>query len=91
MQGNAMLFDPHVAHPHFFHELVDRHALGALEGVDNVKPLGAANFRNYTLIHMAEMVGEDESAGLYTPRSLIRKRKVYTTVERERNYKTHAL
>ena len=46
MQGNAMLFDPHVAHPHFVHELVDRHALGALEGVDNVKPLGAANFRN---------------------------------------------
>ena len=46
MQSNAMLFDPHVAHPHFFHELVDRHPLGALEGVDNVKPLGAANFRN---------------------------------------------
>src|SRR6266566_834846 len=29
----------------------------------------------------------NESAGLYTPRSLIRKCKVYTTVERERNYK----
>ena len=44
MQRNAMLFDPHVAHTHFFHELVDRHALGALQGVDNVKPLGTANF-----------------------------------------------
>ena len=46
MQRNAMLFDPHVAHADSFHELVDRHALGALERVDNVKPLGAANFRN---------------------------------------------
>ena len=46
MERDAMLFDPHVAHPHFVHELVDRQALGALKGVDNVKPLGAANFRN---------------------------------------------
>ena len=46
MLRDAMLFDAHVAHAHSFHELVDRHALGALEGVDNVKPLGAANFRN---------------------------------------------
>ena len=46
MQRNAMLLDAHIAHAHSFHELVDRHALGALEGVDNVKPLGAANFRN---------------------------------------------
>src|SRR5262249_33012330 len=29
----------------------------------------------------------NESAGLYTPRSLIRKPKIYTTVEGERNYK----
>src|SRR4029077_12100832 len=29
----------------------------------------------------------NESAGLYTPRSLLRKRKIYTTVERKRNYK----
>src|SRR5262249_5900613 len=29
----------------------------------------------------------NESARLYTPRSLIRKPKVYTTVERKRNYK----
>ena len=46
MQRNAMLFDAHIAHAHFFYELIDRHALGALEGVNNVKPLGAANFRN---------------------------------------------
>ena len=46
MQRNAMLFDAHIAHAHFIHELVNRHALGALEGVNNIKPLGAANFRN---------------------------------------------
>ena len=46
VQRDAMLFDAHIAHAHFFHELVNRHALGALEGVNNVKPLGAANFRN---------------------------------------------
>jgi hypothetical protein len=33
----------------------------------------------------------NESAGLYTPRSLIRKRKIYTTVETKRNYKGSAL
>ncbi len=46
MQRNAMLFDTHIAHAHFFHELVDRHAFGALEGVNDIKPLGAADFRN---------------------------------------------
>ena len=39
-----MLFDAHVAHPHFFNQLVDGHALGALERVDNFEPLGPANF-----------------------------------------------
>src|SRR5215468_2532834 len=29
----------------------------------------------------------NESAGLYTPRSLIRKYKIYTTIESKRNYK----
>ena len=29
----------------------------------------------------------NESAGLYTPRSLIRKHKIYTTVEGKRDYK----
>jgi hypothetical protein len=29
---------------------------------------------------------KNESAGLYTPQSLIRKRKVYTTIQRKRNY-----
>ena len=46
MQCDAMLFDAHVAHAHSFHELVDRHAFGALERVNNVEPLGAANFGN---------------------------------------------
>jgi hypothetical protein len=46
MQSNAMLFDAHVAHAHLIDELVNRQAFGALEGVDNVKPLRAANFRN---------------------------------------------
>ena len=41
-----MLFDAHVAHAHFFHELVNRHAFGALEGVNNVEALRAANFRD---------------------------------------------
>src|SRR6266480_4695490 len=30
---------------------------------------------------------KNESAGLYTPRSLIRKHKIYTTGKRKRNYK----
>jgi hypothetical protein len=38
------------------------------------------------LVHIAEMFGRNESAGLYTPQSLIRKRKVYTTIQRKRNY-----
>ena len=46
MQSDAMLFNSHVAHPHFVDELVDRQALGALEGVDNIKALRAANFRD---------------------------------------------
>lgn len=46
MERDAMLLDTHVAHAHFFHELVDRHTLGALEGVDYVEPLGPANFGN---------------------------------------------
>ena len=44
MQSDAMLLDPHVAHPHFFDELINRQALGALEGVDNIEALRAANF-----------------------------------------------
>ena len=46
MERDAMLLDTHVAHAHFFHELIDRHTLGALEGVNYVEPLGAANFGN---------------------------------------------
>ena len=46
MEGDAMLFDPHVAHPHFFYELINRHALSAFEGVNNVETLRAADFRN---------------------------------------------
>src|SRR5438045_6653622 len=67
MQLNAVLFDAHIAHAHFFHELVDRHALSALEGVDNINALAAANFRNQTLVHTTEMVRVERSAGLYTP------------------------
>src|SRR5215469_10446671 len=33
----------------------------------------------------------NENAGLYTPRSLIRKRKIYATVERKRNYRGSAV
>ena len=63
MQRNAMLFNTHVAHAHSFHELVDRHALGALQGVDNIKALGTANFRNQTLVHTAEIVGVERKCG----------------------------
>jgi hypothetical protein len=46
-----MLLDTHVAHLHLSDELVDRQSLGALERVDNLEPLSAANFRNQTLVH----------------------------------------
>ena len=46
LEGEAMLLDAHVAHLHFFHELVDGHSPGALERVNNVKPLSTANFRD---------------------------------------------
>ena len=39
-----MLFDTHVAHAHFVNQLVDGHALGALERIDNCEPLGPTNF-----------------------------------------------
>ena len=46
MEGDAMLFDPYVTHPHFFYELINRHAFSAFEGVNNVETLRAADFRN---------------------------------------------
>src|SRR5437016_1010037 len=44
VKSDAMLLDAHVAHVHSFHELVDRHSPGALERVNNLKSLSAANF-----------------------------------------------
>jgi hypothetical protein len=38
-----MLFDAHVAHLHFFHELVDRHSPTAFERIDNFQPLSSAD------------------------------------------------
>src|SRR5437867_13434127 len=46
VKSDAMLLDAHVAHAHSVHELVDRHSPGALERVNNLKSLSAANFRN---------------------------------------------
>src|SRR5215469_5073855 len=46
VKGDAMLLNAHVAHVHPSHELVDGHSPGALEGVNNFKPLSAANFRD---------------------------------------------
>jgi hypothetical protein len=37
------------------------------------------------------MVGDERKCGLYTPRSLIRKCKVYTTAELKRNYEGSVL
>jgi hypothetical protein len=39
-----MLLDAHVAHLHFVNELVDGHSSAALERVNNLEPLGTANF-----------------------------------------------
>ena len=44
LKSETMLLDAHVAHPHFFHELVDGHSSAALERVNNLEPLGTANF-----------------------------------------------
>ncbi len=44
LKSEAMLLDAHIAHLHFFHELVDGHSSAALKRVNNFKPLGAANF-----------------------------------------------
>jgi hypothetical protein len=44
MQCDAMLFNAHVAHAHFFHEFVNGHAFGAFERVNDIKALGTANF-----------------------------------------------
>jgi len=44
LEGEAMLFDAHVTHLHSVNELIDGHPLGALEGVKNFQPLGAADF-----------------------------------------------
>jgi hypothetical protein len=44
VKSDAMLLDAHVTHAHSFHELVDRHSPGALERVNNLKSLSAANF-----------------------------------------------
>ncbi len=44
LKGEAVLLDAHIAHVHFFHELVDRQPSGPLEGVKNFEPLSAANF-----------------------------------------------
>jgi hypothetical protein len=46
LEREAMLLDAHVAHLHFFHELVDGHSPGALERVNDFKPLSTANFRD---------------------------------------------
>ncbi|PYK19038.1 MAG: hypothetical protein DME53_02950 [Verrucomicrobia bacterium] len=40
------------------------------------------------MIHKLEGLEKNESAGLYTPRYLIRKSKIYTTLERKGNYKS---
>jgi len=42
------------------------------------------------LVHKLKVVEKNESAGLYTPRSLIRKPKIYTTIGCKRNYKGSA-
>src|SRR5213593_1320358 len=55
VKSDAMLLDAHVAHAHSVHELVDGHSPGALERVNNLKPLSTANFRNQTLIHMGKL------------------------------------
>jgi hypothetical protein len=46
-----MLLDAHVAHLHFSDELIYGHASGPLEGINNLQPLGAANFCNQSLVH----------------------------------------
>jgi len=44
LKSEAMLLDAHVAHLHSVNELVDGHSSAALERVNNLEPLGTANF-----------------------------------------------
>ena len=52
LECDAMLFDPHVTHLHFFDEFVHRHSSGALERIQNFQSLSAANLGKQSLIHL---------------------------------------
>jgi hypothetical protein len=45
LESKTMLFDAHVAHLHFLHQLVDGHSPRAFERVNYFKSLSTANFR----------------------------------------------
>jgi hypothetical protein len=44
LEGYAMLFDAHVAHPHFLDELIDGESASPFELIENFKTLGASDF-----------------------------------------------
>src|SRR5205807_5555221 len=44
LESKAMLLDAHVTHLHARDELVNGTTFGALKGVENFEPLGAADF-----------------------------------------------
>src|SRR6266404_8220475 len=51
LESEAVLLDAHVAHLHFFDELVNGHAAAAFEGIQNFEPLSPADVCKQTLIH----------------------------------------
>ena len=75
LQGQAMLFDPHVTHLHFPDELIDRHPFRSFEGIQNLEPLGAAYFSKHSLIH-----GSGRLAAVYTRGSSKYNTKFYASI-----------
>jgi hypothetical protein len=61
LQGQAMLLDAHVTHPHLFNEFVHRHPARPLERIQDFQPLGATDLYEQSLVH----VREKTSARLY--------------------------
>ena len=75
LEGEAMLLDPHVAHLHFGDELIDGESAGTLEGIENLKALGATDFGEQSLIQRELQVGIFAGrTGLYPRRGSNRKK-----------------
>src|SRR6202040_1539892 len=51
LQGEAMLFDAHVTHPHAIDQFVDRESAAAFERIYNFEPLRPADLCQQSLIH----------------------------------------